>query len=94
MRSARKYRPALLALMLVLTQVALASHMTAHFFPHLDECELCVSQAHPAAAIPPTQALIPSHALVQRAVFEIPRATEGAQVIRSYRQRAPPTTSP
>lgn len=93
MRSACKYRPALLALMLVLTQVALASHMTAHFFPHLDECELCVSQAHPVAAIPPTQPLIPGHTLAQRAVFEVPRAPDGVPAVPNYRQRAPPTSS-
>ena len=93
MHRLRKYRVAALALMLVLSQVALAAHITAHFHPQLDECELCVSQAHPMAAIPPSQPLPPVAAHEQQTVFSVPAAPDGAWTPRAYHQRAPPRPS-
>lgn len=42
----------LLALMLVVSHIALISHVTAHFEPQLEQCELCVSQAQLFSAVP------------------------------------------
>ena len=47
-----RFRYLLLALMVTASHVALVSHAAAHFQPSLEQCELCVSQAHPLAAIP------------------------------------------
>jgi len=46
-----RWRYLLLALMVAASHVALMSHVAAHFQPALEQCELCVSQAQPLAAI-------------------------------------------
>jgi len=94
MRMIRRYRPALLALMLLLTQVAVASHLTAHFHPQLDQCPLCVSQAHPMAAIPPSQPILQALGEAQQALFVVPLSPQAQSEDRAYHQRAPPVPSP
>ena len=54
MRKSARIRITILALMLVVSHVALMSHVTAHFEPQLEQCELCVSQAQLFTAIPST----------------------------------------
>lgn len=83
----------LLAFLVAVSHVALLSHVTAHFEPALEHCELCVSQAQPLAAIPssgPSIALPPV-----TAVSWPPRVV--ALSVRSfpapYLQRAPPSPS-
>lgn len=94
MRMLRRYRPALLALMLLLTQVAVASHLTAHFHPQIDHCPLCVSQAHPMAAIPPSQPVLQAVDEAQQALFIVPPPPPAQSVDRAYYQRAPPLLFP
>jgi hypothetical protein len=92
MQSAR-LRYLLLALMVAASHVVLVSHVAAHFQADLEQCELCVSQAQPLAAIPvaenpPAAEYLPSAAL--------PPSSRGAPVHavdRSQRQRAPPAPS-
>jgi hypothetical protein len=51
-------RIVLLALMLAVSHIGLVSHVSAHFEPELEHCELCVSQAKLLSAIPsPDQVL-------------------------------------
>ena len=93
MVTSARLRFLLLALMVAASHVALASHVTAHFQPDLEQCELCVSQAHPLAAIPtadiracaecgPMAALPP---LVTRPCIVTP--------VHPQQQRAPPVLS-
>lgn len=51
MRKPVAIRTALLALILVASHVALVSHVTAHFEPEMEQCELCVSQAQLLSAV-------------------------------------------
>ena len=69
MFKAARLRLLLLCLMVTVSHVALISHVTAHFQPALEQCELCVSQAHPLAAVPaaePAYFAIPAVALSYR----------------------------
>jgi hypothetical protein len=83
----------LLALMVAASHVALVSHAAAHFQPALEQCELCVSQAQPLAAIPSAEVALP--VAVEPAVGAPPcrSAPLSATVVRSHRQRAPPVSS-
>jgi len=92
MRSARlKYL--LLALMVVVSHVVLVSHAVAHFQPALEQCELCVSQAQPLAAIPAAEAP-PAVDPAPSAVLPVSsRPAPGAAIVRPQRQRAPPGSS-
>ena len=47
-----RYRLLALVFMLVVSNLALVGHVTAHFQPQWAECELCVNQAQPLAALP------------------------------------------
>ena len=90
----RRYRFVLLAVMVTVSHVTLVSHVTAHFAPALDQCELCVSQAQPLAAIPTTDycAVVPLASVAARpAPPERPFRCEGHC---PYLQRAPPPPSP
>ena len=92
MRSARlKYL--LLALMVAASHVVLISHVAAHFQPALEQCELCVSQAQPLAAIPVAETPPKVDAAPSATLPASPRAAPVAAVLRSQRQRAPPTPS-
>jgi hypothetical protein len=82
-----------LALLVALSHVALISHVTAHFQPALEQCELCVSQAHPLAAVPvaETAAYCPSAAVMGWPEPATRPAAAGRE--RPYHQRAPPAAS-
>ena len=83
----------LLSLMVTVSHVALISHVTAHFQPALEQCELCVSQAHPLAAIPvaePVAFADFAFALNWPEPAARPRAAAAAH---PYFQRAPPVPS-
>lgn len=86
-------RPVCLALLVAVSHLALVSHVTAHFEPALEECELCVSQAQPLAAIPSADrsAAVPL-------VSSVPGPAPPMRVLGylspcPYLQRAPPPTS-
>jgi hypothetical protein len=87
-------RPILLAFMVAVGHLALVSHVTAHFEPALEDCELCVSQGQPLAAIPAAESF-PAFPLVSAAPSPAPsiRAV-GHQFPVPYLQRAPPHASP
>jgi hypothetical protein len=88
-----RFRHLLLALMVTVSHMALVSHVAAHFQPSLDHCELCVSQAHPLAAIP-TAETVPSPAFGPAAGLP-PSATLPvfAAVVNSHQPRGPPASS-
>ena len=93
MRKIARFRIALLALMLVVSQVALISHVTAHFSPNLDQCELCVGQAQLFSAIPSSDQgfpVDPGYSVLQEhdLQYAVP-----ARFSRAYHPRAPPLLS-
>ena len=93
MFKAARLRLLLLCLMVTVSHVALISHVTAHIQPALEQCELCVSQAHPLAAVPmaePASFAVPAVALSWPEPAEQPPAAVAA---RPYFQRAPPAPS-
>lgn len=86
-------RLVLLAFLVAVSHVVLLSHVTAHFAPALEQCELCVSQAQPLAAIPasgPSVALPPS-AAVSWPTLAVSPAHRSSYI--PYLQRAPPGPS-
>ena len=93
MQSAR-FRYLLLAVMVTVSHVALASHVTAHFQPAFEQCELCVSQAQPMAAIPTAE----SRDIVARAADAVRPEPVHASISAAPAffcfQRAPPRSSP
>jgi hypothetical protein len=83
-----------LAFLVAVSHIALVSHVTAHFEPALEQCELCVAQAQPLPAIPTAESgaeLTPA-SIAPRPDTSAPAAVRGP--ISPYRQRAPPLTSP
>jgi hypothetical protein len=88
-----RFRLATLALMLTVSHVALISHVTAHFEPELETCELCVSQAQPIAAIPsadhPVQTASGIEEFWPAATHRPPFTSPGS----SFHPRAPPIQS-
>ena len=88
-----RYRFALLAVMVAVSHVTLVSHVTAHFTPALDQCELCVSQAQPLAAIPTADqcAVLPLASIAARPTP--PERPSRCERHRPYLQRAPPLPS-
>jgi len=93
MRKIARFRITLLALLLAASHVALASHMTAHFAPDLEKCELCVSQAQLFSAIPSSDQgfpVEPGHSVLQLpfAKYAVP-----VRFSRAYHSRAPPLLS-
>jgi len=92
MKSAR-FRYLLLAVMVTVSHVVLVSHVTAHFQPAFEQCELCVSQAQPMAAIPAAE----PPDIVPRAADTVRpgpvHASIGAAPAFFCFQRAPPTSS-
>jgi len=83
----------LLAVMVATSHVALVSHVLAHFQPAVDECELCVSQAQPQAAVPAAEAVID---LLSVPVVALPPALPLPHIAffdSSHCQRAPPPAS-
>jgi len=93
MISCARVRFLLLALMVAASHVALVSHVAAHFQPSLEQCELCVSQAQPLAAIPPAEpALAPAYASAGNLPAPQSRVPP-ARVVGTPHQRAPPGAS-
>jgi hypothetical protein len=91
-KSAR-IRIAILALMLAVSHVALISHVTAHFEPGLDQCELCVSQAQLLTAIPAADHSISMDSQAVVSHFDTPTCAKTTTYRFAFRQRAPPNTS-
>lgn len=88
-----RWRYLLLALMVAASHVALMSHVAAHFQPALEQCELCVSQAQPLAAIPAAEYVssveyAPSTSLAPAATLPLI-----ATPVKSHHQRDPPASS-
>ncbi len=93
MRRSARYRILALVFMLVVSNLALVSHVTAHFHPKWVECELCVSQAQNAAAIPVADHCPPLEPLVPSVVYIAP--TDPVPVVSRHpkQPRAPPLQS-
>jgi len=85
-------RIVLLALMLAVSHVALMSHVTAHFSPQLEQCELCVSQAQLQSAIPCQDNLVSIDTDFNAQPFDLCRQAIPATPIIFQRQRAPPVS--
>ena len=83
----------LLCLMVTVSHVALISHVTAHFQPALEQCELCVSQAHPLAAVPVAAPAVFSSCAVAPGWPEPAGQPPATVAARPYFQRAPPVPS-
>jgi len=92
LRNAR-YRFLLLALMVAISHVALISHVAAHFSPTVEQCELCVSQAHPAAAIPAAEQTPFEPVAMLAPNIPDQRPAAACRPPAPYLQRAPPTPS-
>jgi hypothetical protein len=88
-----RLRVLLLCLMVTVSHVALISHVTAHFQPALEQCELCVSQAHPLAAVPAAEPAIFTHSEAALSWPEPAEQPPAAIAARPYFQRAPPAPS-
>jgi len=93
MRRIARLRIVVLALMLAASHVALMSHVTAHFAPNLDQCELCVSQAQLLSAIPSSEQLPGVDPGVITLGWNSPGNTVPCLICKAYHQRAPPLPS-
>jgi len=93
MRKSAWIRIAILALMLVVSHVALMSHVTAHFEPQLEQCELCVSQAQLFSAIPSSDHGLPVDQGTTVSHFDTQQRVILARHCLSFHQRAPPKPS-
>ena len=93
MRKPARIRIAILALMLVVSHVALMSHVTAHFEPQLEQCELCVSQAQLFAAIPSSDHGFPVDQGFTVSHYDTTQSVSSARYCLAYHQRAPPIPS-
>ena len=93
MRKSAQIRIAILALMLVVSHVALMSHVTAHFEPQLEQCELCVSQAQLFTAILSSDHGVPVDQGITDSHFNTPQREISACHYLAYHQRAPPIPS-
>jgi hypothetical protein len=85
-------RIVLLALMLAVSHVALISHVTAHFSPQLEQCELCVSQAQLQSAIPCEHNVVSIDTEFNAQLFHRSHQPISANPIIFQRQRAPPVS--
>jgi hypothetical protein len=88
-----RIRIVILALMLAVSHIALVSHVTAHFKPELEPCELCVSQAQLLTAIPTPDHHVPVDSQFGVSRFEAPQYSIPVRRDLVYHQRAPPATS-
>ena len=88
-----RYRLLALVFMLVVSNLALVGHVTAHFQPQWAECELCVNQAQPLAAIPSAEHSF--EAAVPRADIRAGTSQPSCQttVFHPSQPRAPPIQS-
>ena len=88
-----RFRLLLLAFMVAVGHVALVSHVTAHFQPNLEQCELCVSQAHPLAAIPMAESQACTECGPAAGFPPLETRASVVAVAHQYQQRAPPAPS-
>ena len=86
-------RISLLALMLVVSHIALISHVTAHFEPELEQCELCVSQSQLLSAVPSSDRAIVVDTQFGEADFESRQCRHPGRHCFTHQQRAPPLQS-
>ena len=93
MRKSAQIRIALLVLMLAVSHVALISHVTAHFTPELEQCELCVSQAQLLTAIPCPDHDIPVDTQMGDLSFSPRQCVLSTRRCFCFQQRAPPISS-
>jgi len=93
MRKSAPIRITILALLLAVSHVALISHVTAHFEPELEPCELCVSQAELLFAIPSSDHGVAIDTLFGLANFENHQYPPPDGRNFTFQQRAPPATS-
>jgi hypothetical protein len=93
MRRIARLRIIILVLVLATSHVALMNHVSSHFVPVLEKCQLCVSQAQLQAGIPsPDQGFAFTPGFVLRALDSAP-STVPVQYFNAYHPRAPPLTS-
>jgi hypothetical protein len=88
-----RYRILALVFMLVVSNLALVSHVTAHFHPKWVECELCVSQAQNSAAIPVADQCPPLGQRLPVVVYLAPTDPLPSVSIHPNQPRAPPFQS-
>jgi hypothetical protein len=85
-----RFRVLAVVAVLLMSQLAVACHQTAHFVPDRAECELCVSEAQTLCAPLPAVSTIP---VVAQQHF-VPQTTFAAFLnaacYSSYQSRAPP----
>jgi len=93
MRKPAAIRIALLALMLVVSQITLFSHVTAHFEPELEQCELCVSQAQLLSAVASSDHAIVIDIQFGQADFKSQQYQLPERHCFTHQQRAPPQMS-
>jgi hypothetical protein len=93
MRKTVQIRITILALMLAVSHVALISHVTAHFEPELEPCELCVSQAELLSAIPSSDHGVAIDTRFGLTNFENHQCLPPTRRNFTFQQRAPPATS-
>ena len=93
MRKAARLRIAILALLLVVSHLALVSHVSAHFHPDLEQCELCVCQAQILTAIPSSDHPIAVFSRSGELQFSSPQCVIRSVRFIGFQQRAPPLTS-
>ena len=93
MRWILRFRFLALALMLTVSHVALVSHVTAHFEPQWEDCELCVSEAQPLAAIPAAEHGVLPESEDRVSEFARPALLKPAVACHSHHQRDPPVPS-
>ena len=90
MRSLNRHNCLALALLLLVSHVALTLHVTAHIPVEQSSCEICAGQANPAHAIYSAVGdLLPSPAYRPDAEYYHPAARQTEHT--TYRQRGPPT---
>jgi len=94
LRAIARFRLLALALMLVVSHLALVSHVTAHFEPEWEECELCVSQTQPLAAIVVAGHGISAAECTEQSDFDHSPDPVRTLSCKAYHQRAPPVSFP
>jgi len=93
MRRIARLRIIILVLVLATSHVALMNHVSSHFLPALEKCQLCVSQAQLQAGIPSADqgfAFTPGFFLCE---FDSSPSAIPGQDFNVYHSRAPPFTS-
>jgi hypothetical protein len=93
MRKTVRFRITLLALMLAVSHAALIAHVTAHFAPDLEQCQLCVSQAQMSSAIPASDLGCPVDAGLAAPLCSEVHGAVCLSAEKAFHQRAPPLPS-